>query len=122
MDFGKRPTIVEMAPRLSNDLNMMSHATLDRLVKEFDLDVRTNTKVKSVEDDGVHIIGADGNEQVLAADTVISAFGLRKLSAYAEAVRARFGWRTRVIGDCDKVGRIGTAVRGGYFAGTTIDD
>ena len=113
---------LEMAPRLSNDLNMMSHAALDRLVKEFDLDVRTNTKVKSVEDDGVHIIGADGNEQVLAADTVISAFGLRKLSAYAEAVRARFGWRTRVIGDCDKVGRIGTAVRGGYFAGTTIDD
>ena len=73
-------------------------------------------------DDGVHVLDADGNENVLPADTVISAFGLRKLSAYAEAVRARFGWRVRIIGDCDKVGRIGTAVRGGYFAGTTIDD
>lgn len=121
-DFGKCPAIVEMAPKLSPDLNMMSHAALDRLVKEYKLDIHTSTKVKSVEDDGVHVLDADGNENVLPADTVISAFGLRKLSAYAEAVRARFGWRVRIIGDCDKVGRIGTAVRGGYFAGTTIDD
>ena len=42
--------------------------------------------------------------------------------SYTHLVRDRFGWRTRIIGDCDKVGRIGTAVRGGYFAGTTIDD
>lgn len=121
-DFGKCPAIVEMAPKLSPDLNMMSHAALDRLVKEYKLNIHTSTKVKSVEDDGVHVLDADGNENVLPADTVISAFGLRKLSAYAEAVRARFGWRVRIIGDCDKVGRIGTAVRGGYFAGTTIDD
>lgn len=122
IDFGLDPVIVEMADRLSPDLNMMSYTGMINKLHEYNVGIYTGCKVKSVEEDGVHIIDKSGEEKVLPADTVISAFGLKKLSAYAEAVRDRFGWRTRIIGDCDKVGRIGTAVRGGYFAGTTIDD
>lgn len=121
-DFGLKPVIVEMAPKLSPDLNMMSHAGLDRKIKEYNVGVYTSCRVKAVEDDGVHILHEDGTEEVLAADTVISAFGLRPLAALADSFQQRFGWRARVIGDAEKVGRIGTAVRGGYFAGTTVDD
>lgn len=122
IDFGKKPVIVEMADKLSPDLNMMSRAGMMNKINEYKIGVFTSCRVESVEDDGVHILHADGTEKCLEADTVISAFGLRRLSAYADAVRDRFGWKVRAIGDCDKVGRIGTAVRGGYFAGTTLDD
>ena len=122
MDFGKHPVIVEMAPRLSQDLNPMSHVGLDNFIKKYNVEVHTNSKVKSVEDDGVHIVVEDGSEQVIPADTVISAFGLKPLKGFSKQLQDRFGWRVRVIGDNDKVGRIGTAVRGGYFAGTTVDD
>lgn len=121
-DFGLSPVIVEMAPRLSPDLNMMSHAGLDRKIKEYGVGVYTSCRVKAVEDDGVHILHEDGTEEILEADTVISAFGLKPLSKLAGQFKAQFGWRARIVGDADKVGRIGTAVRGGYFAGTTVDD
>lgn len=122
IDFGKNPVIVEMAPRLSPDLNPISRVGMMSKLQEYNVVSYTSSKVKSVEEDGVHILHEDGTEEVLEADTVITAFGLKPLSSFACALRDRFGWRVRAVGDCDKVGRIGTAVRGGYFAGTTLDD
>lgn len=121
-DFGLDPVIVEMAPRLSPDLNMMSYAGLMRKIGEKNIKVMTETRVKEINADGVTVILKDGTEEHIPADTVIGAFGLRPLTAYAEALKKRFAWRVRVIGDNEKVGRIGTAVRAGYFAGCTIDD
>lgn len=121
-DFGLEPVIIEMAPRLSPDLNMMSYAGLMRKIKDDNIAVMTETRVKEVNDKGVLVVLKDGNEQLVEADTVISAFGLRPLTTYANQLRKRFGWKARVIGDNEKVGRIGTAIRAGYFAGTTLDD
>ena len=93
-----------------------------RKIKDTGVQVYTETRVKSIEDNGVVVTLKDGSEKLIEADTVISAFGLRPLKGFAEAMKKHYGWKVRVIGDNDKVGRIGTAVRGGYFAGTTLDD
>ena len=122
IDYGKHPKIVEMAPRLAPNLSMMNYAGLNLKLNEYKVESYIKCKVKLIDDKGVHIILEDGSEECLAADTVVNAFGLRKHEQYAHAVRDRFGWRARIIGDCDKIGRIGTAIRDGYFAGTTIDD
>ena len=58
--------------------------------------------------------------EFLEADMVIDAFGMRPNSELAEAIYQKYAPITSIIGDCNKVGQIAEAVRGGYFAAYSI--
>ena len=79
--------------------------------------VRTmyETGVQEITDKGVIVRTADGQEQLLEADTVVLAFGLKpdseKIKALADVVP-----ETYIIGDAQKVGVIGDATNAAYFA------
>ena len=75
---------------------------------------------KKVDADGVHVESADG-AKVVKADTVIAAFGMRPVTEVADIIDAKYHTKTRKIGDVFKLGKIGTAIREGYYAGSSIE-
>ena len=60
-------------------------------------------------------------EKHLEADTIISAFGMRPNTKLADQLKEKYPMKTRVIGDCYKLGKIGEAVREGFFAASSLD-
>lgn len=122
MEYGKRPVIVEMMDKLAPNMIMMNRASMQRMLQEQDIDVYTGCRVEQVEEGMVHIVDKDDNSRILEADTVISAFGMRPDHALADALEQKYGWKVRTVGDCSRIGRVGLAVREGYFAGSTLDN
>lgn len=122
MEYGKRPVIVEMMNRLAPKMIMMNRASMQRMLQEQKIEVYTGTKVEKVEGKNVHILGENGSRKVLEADTVISAFGMRPDRSLADELEKKYGWKVRSVGDCSRIGRVGLAVRDGYFAGSTLDE
>ena len=69
----------------------------------------------------VRFIEENGKEKHLAADTVISAFGMRPNTVLADSLKEKYPMKTRAIGDCYKLGKIGEAVREGFYAASSLD-
>ena len=46
---------------------------------------------------------------------------MRKNDKLAEEIKAKYNTKTRVVGDCEKVGKVGTAVRRSFFAAMSLD-
>ena len=70
--------------------------------------------------------GLDGaieiaEEKHIEADTVISAFGMRPNTTLSNLLKEKYPMKTRAIGDCDKLGKIGEAVREGFYAASSLD-
>ena len=75
-----------------------------------------NAKCLSFDGDGV-TIEQNGNVIKLDADTCIYSMGMKVDAKALEQLRAMAGdIPVKLIGDCDKVGKLGDAVRGGYMA------
>ncbi len=78
-----------------------------------------NAKVTCISDDGVTYLDADGAEQHIPAQTVVLAAGMK--SKHDEAMAFMDGTvRTHVIGDCNQVGCVQTAMRAAYAVGNNI--
>ncbi len=78
-----------------------------------------NARVTDIAEDSVTFINGDGVRTVIPAGTVVLATGLK--SRHAEAA-AFFDGNVRVhmIGDCNKVGSVQTALRAAYAIGNNI--
>lgn len=112
---GKNVTIVEMANGVG-----LKEIVNNRIAMLEKLDIHgvkqmVNTKVVSFAPGGVWVENAEG-KQLLEADTVVSAFGMRPNNQIADAIFDKYP-HARLIGDCVTVGQIGEAVRAGFFAG-----
>ena len=78
-----------------------------------------NAKVTCITDDGVTYLDADGVEQHISARSVVLAAGMK--SKHDEAMSFMDGTvRTHVIGDCNQVGCVQTAMRAAYAVGNNI--
>ena len=118
---GMSVTVVEMADQVLNGVFTINSDSLLRKMAGYDITIKTSSRVTKITDEGVYI-ESDGKEEFLPADTVISAFGLRPNAEIANAVRAKYPKKTWVIGDCETIGNIGNAVRGGYYAAMSLID
>lgn len=118
---GMSVTVVEMADQVLNGVFTINSDSLLRKMAGYDITIKTSSRVTRITDEGVYI-ECDGKEEFLPADTVISAFGLRPNAEIANAVRAKYPKKTWVIGDCETIGNIGNAVRGGYYAAMSLID
>lgn len=78
-----------------------------------------NARVTEITGEGVRYLDGDGREQFVPAGSVVLAAGMK--SRHQEAA-AFFDGRHRVhlIGDCDKVGCVQTAMRAAYAVGNNI--
>lgn len=116
---GKEVVIVEMLDRLVPKALVPIAMSIGGKVEEYGITVLTGSKVLAFTDKGVRIENKDGEAEI-AADTIILAIGTRSNAGIAKSILDKYT-NAQSIGDCVKVGQIGEAVRGGFFAGWTVD-
>jgi 2,4-dienoyl-CoA reductase-like NADH-dependent reductase (Old Yellow Enzyme family)/NADPH-dependent 2,4-dienoyl-CoA reductase/sulfur reductase-like enzyme len=119
---GRHVTVVEMLDKLAPDSYPFHRMALlhemDKMVT-----ARTGLKVVVIEKNGVRTEDANGNEEFLAADTVVYALGMRANRQQAETLRnAAMAAHVPVyeIGDCVRAAKVYEAVKEGYLAGMSI--
>lgn len=115
--LGREVSLIEMLPQVAGDATG-GHRTglLDQLAGN--VEIYTDTRCVEVTPNGV-IAECKGERMTLPADTVIVAAGMRSKSETAYALGAVCPV-FRVIGDCNRPGKILEAVRDGYFAALDI--
>ena len=114
------PTVVEMGPHLAPDAKLSCRLHLLRQMdRTGNITSHTGLRCTSIEDDGVHVVDGDGNEQVLPADTVVLCTGYKSLADQRDAFR---GTAFHVIpaGDCVQPGLIKDAIRTGFDAALSL--
>lgn len=78
-----------------------------------------NAKVTAITENGVNYLDSDGAEHTIPAESVVLAAGMK--ARHAEAMSFMDGnVRTHVIGDCNQVGCVQTAMRAAYAVGNNI--
>lgn len=119
-EMGKKVTVVEMLPECGKDVFFINKITLFTKLAENGVELMTNTKVVSIEENGLTVEKQDKTTETVLADTVISAFGMKPVLTTVDAVKAKYHLKTRVVGDSNKLGKIGEAVRDGFYAATSL--
>jgi len=115
---GRDVSIVEMRDGLAKDAPYIHWR---HLLEKLDESVHSycSAKVLSVEENGVKIVDKDGREQLLEADTVLVAAGMRGTSPQFDSWH-ELADEVVPVGDCRKASKILEAMRTGYCAGMTI--
>ncbi|MBR6790093.1 MAG: FAD-dependent oxidoreductase [Oscillospiraceae bacterium] len=103
---GKKPVIVEMKDDLVavTGVCLANSSYLRDFFKTNSVPVHLETRLSSIEDDGVTVTGKDGKSFKIAADSVILSTG------YKPAPLASKGRNIHLVGDADKVGNLRTVI------------
>jgi pyruvate/2-oxoglutarate dehydrogenase complex dihydrolipoamide dehydrogenase (E3) component len=117
---GKQVTIVEMLPAIARDMISVNAIALKKMLAKYKVDVLVSHKITAFTGSGVQVESEDGGRE-LTADTVVIAFGCKPNNKTALAIRNKYPLHTRIIGDSSKVGKVGDAIREGFFAANAID-
>lgn len=116
---GKQVTLIEMLDTCANDVMMINKISLDRMLAEYKVDIRTGTKVVAIGEEGVTVETKDGTG-VIQADTVITAFGQKPNGVVSDAIAEKYPQKTTLIGDCQGVSKAGKAIREGFYAAMAL--
>lgn len=111
---GHEVTIVEMGEGLARDLIIINRMTLLRQLADHNVTVLTNHTVTQVTS-GAVVATHDGQDVVIDADTVISAFGVAPNKEFQEAAQAQ-GRTIVAVGDCVTPAKVGEAINAGFAA------
>jgi NADPH-dependent 2,4-dienoyl-CoA reductase/sulfur reductase-like enzyme len=115
--LGKEVTIVEMTDRLHADANEF----IERAIEPYLEGIRCRTGAKCVEisDQGVHLDCKNGKPEIIPADSVILAVGMKSNS---ETYQAMLDCASDVIpiGDCIQPGTVRQASHTGYYTALDI--
>lgn len=121
LDDGKDVTIVEMLDTLARDAMFINRNCILSKMEKLGVKMMTSTKVLSIDETGVNVQKADGNTEHLAADTVINALGMKPRTELINQIKDKYYIKTIVLGDSVKIGKIGNAIRSGFYAAMSID-
>lgn len=116
---GYEVTIVEMLDRIAPKMILDNRYPLTFRLEENHVKILTGSRIQSVTEEGIFVVGPDGEKLFIEADTVISAFGTRPNNTIANRIADRYP-TAAIIGDCKKIGQVGDAVRAGFFAAYAI--
>ena len=116
---GRKISIVEMLPDVGNDVMVVNKISVDRLLKEYGVELLTSTKVVGITDEGVEV-EHEGAERVVPADVIVSAFGRSRNLELADAIQNAYPTKTTIIGDCMKPAKAGPAIREGFYAAMAL--
>lgn len=118
--MGKKVAIIEMLDEVAANDHFINKAALLPMLRNNGVELYTGHKVLEITNNGVRARKKDGTEVVIEADTVVSAFGMEPNDRLARKIDAKYHNKTRIVGDCARIGKVGTAVRDGFFAAITI--
>ena len=116
---GRKISIVEMLPDVGNDVMVVNKISVDRLLKEYGVELLTSTKVVGITDEGVEV-EHEGAKRVVPADVIVSAFGRSRNLELADAIQNAYPTKTTIIGDCMKPAKAGPAIREGLYAAMAL--
>lgn len=111
---GRKVTIVEMKPELCRDAPYLHHEGVLIELDKHHTQIWLNSTCREITPQGAIII-YEGVEQLVPADTVIIAAGVRPLAEQAEALRD-CAPDFRRIGDCKQARKVYDALREGFDA------
>jgi 2,4-dienoyl-CoA reductase (NADPH2) len=109
----KRVTVLEMAPRMGQDVGPSTRWVLLKNLSERGIELINGATMKRIEPGKVVYADGTGKDTELPADTVILAMGARSEAALAKKLQAE-GFDVKIIGDAARIGRIGEAVEAGF--------
>ena len=104
-------TIVEMLP------NIFASLDFDKLITEYKIDVKTETKVTEIKEDCV-VVEKDGVKSEIPATQVVLAFGYKPDKSLAEELEGICD--VKVIGGSVKTSNAVDATRDGFNAGMAV--
>jgi 2,4-dienoyl-CoA reductase-like NADH-dependent reductase (Old Yellow Enzyme family)/thioredoxin reductase len=113
--MGKKVTIVEMLDVIGEPLNWQHMIPLLRTMDNTPtLSYRTGTRCVAISPKGITVADKEGTEELIEADTVVLAVGMRSNSDAVEKLRETV-LNFYPIGDCVKPLKIREAMQGGYY-------
>ena len=116
--LGKDVTVVEMKDDWGGDAYFMHKDAMKIEVRKSNIQIKVNTKAKSITDEGLVCETPEG-EVTIEADNIFLAAGMRADRTVAETF---YNAAPRVfeVGDCIKPGRVVDAVTNGYYRALDI--
>jgi 2,4-dienoyl-CoA reductase-like NADH-dependent reductase (Old Yellow Enzyme family)/thioredoxin reductase len=101
---GKDVTVIDMVPveDFGKGQYLLSHNMLIKLLKDHNVQFIGDSKVEKITEKGVEIIDKKWRRSVVEADTVVTAFGMRRRTEVVEALSGIIA-ETYIMGDCDMV-------------------
>jgi 2-enoate reductase len=118
---GKKAAIVEMLDDIAVDDHFINKAALVPMLKRYGVEIYTGHKVVEITPNGVKALTKDGKEVFIEGDTIVAALGMKPNNTIAEKIASKYHLKARVIGDCIQVGKVGNAIREGFYAGRYIE-
>lgn len=116
---GHEVTIIEMLPKVANEAyGMYREALVDEIEKE-KINLLESTKCLEIGKDYVKVQYPNGKEDILKADTICYALGMKSIN-YNGLKEAAGDIPVTVIGDAIAPAKVDQATRTGYLAGIGI--
>ncbi|MED9780719.1 MAG: FAD-dependent oxidoreductase [Peptococcaceae bacterium] len=118
-ELGHESTVIEMTHFLCGSMELTLRLSTLQFMEKRNVTSRLDTKVTSIEDNGVWIEDEDGNKEFIEADSVIISAGTRE-NAEERDQFIDVSFDVINIGDCQKASDIAHAVESGYDAGAIL--
>lgn len=110
---GRRVTVIDMVPRLANNVGKTARWSLMKSLRLLGVNLRPNTKLLEIKEDTVVVETGNGRETIVA-DTVVMAAGVSSDRSLREAIQD-MGLEWIEIGDSKKPGKITESIRQGFL-------
>ncbi|MBR3396703.1 MAG: FAD-dependent oxidoreductase [Lachnospiraceae bacterium] len=119
---GRNVTIIDVQPKenLYKTLKVFTKPIFEKLLEDNHVTCMYETGIKEITDKGVVVVTPDGGEKLIEADTVVTAFGIRRDKELIDKLSCVVK-DTYCIGDAEKVGQIGDATGSAYRMCLSID-
>jgi 2,4-dienoyl-CoA reductase-like NADH-dependent reductase (Old Yellow Enzyme family)/thioredoxin reductase len=118
--LGKQVTIVEMLDQLAADSTGSHRIALEAMIKEHGLHTRMKTRCIEIVSNGVRVLNENGKEELIEADSVVYAVGMKASGDQALALSNAAPRQYFMIGDCLNPRKVKQAVHEGFHAAMDI--
>ncbi len=117
----KKVTIIGKYAAIGMDINPATMSYLSMKLREFGVNIVTESYPKTVSKDGITIFNKDWKEQKIEADTIVIATGYRSNFEFAESIK-KIVSKVFTVGDCLEPASILEAVHRGSKLGRLIEE
>ncbi|MDY6791964.1 MAG: FAD-dependent oxidoreductase [Thermodesulfobacteriota bacterium] len=118
-ECGSLVTMVEILPKIGGDLETMTKKILVQKLKEHNVQIKTESKLSRIENNGVVITDQNQKETFIETQRVVIAIGYRSDNRLYDQIRS-LGYETHRIGDCLEARSAKEAIYEGMALGCSI--
>lgn len=110
---GKKVTLVEMADTMGAEIMRQMRLPLLFKLEELGVEMRPSTKTTEILENGMKVINAEGKEEILPVDTVVTSVGLRPDNSLYYELLTEYN-NVYIVGDAQRTRRFIDSNREAY--------